>query len=176
MSHRIKQPAPRPAPPADWVPVCPFPSPTAPNSFVSGEQAADRTRVAYFRKPASDHLFACVWFGPASEGPPENVHGGAIAAVLDEAMGAVCWMNGHPVVGARITINYTHLTPLGFTGRVESWIESIERRKIFVKSRLTDEEGKVHAEGDALFIKLSPELADSLGEARKRRDRTRSQP
>ena len=169
MSHRVKQQPPLPTPAPGWVPVRPFPSPTAPNSFVSGEQAADRTRVIYFRQPPRDHLYACVWFGPASEGPPENVHGGAIAAVLDEAMGAVCWMNGHPVVGARITINYTHLTPVGFAGRVESWIETIERRKIFIKSRLTDEAGKVHAEGDALFIKLSPELADSLREARKRR-------
>jgi len=175
MSDRVKPQAPPLSPAADWVPVCPFPSPNSPNSFVSGKHAADRTRVDYYREPASDHLHACVWFGPASEGPPGNVHGGAIAAVLDEAMGAVCWMNGHPVVGARITINYAHMTPLGFAGRVESWIETIERRKMFIKSRLTDDEGKVHAEGEALFIKLSPELADSLGEARRRRDKTAAQ-
>jgi acyl-CoA thioesterase FadM len=89
--------------------------------------------------------------------------------VLDEAMGAVCWMDGHQVVGARITINYLHLTPLGFVGRVESWIENVERRKMFIRSRLTDESGKVHAEGDALFIQLSAELADTLREARTRR-------
>jgi acyl-coenzyme A thioesterase PaaI-like protein len=171
MTDRVKPHAPLLAPAEGWVPVNPFPSLTTPTSFVTGSQAADRTRVAYFREPANDHLYACVGFGPASEGPPGNVHGGAIAAVLDEAMGAVCWMNGHPVVAARITINYTSLTPLGFAGRVESWIETIARRKIFIKSRLTGEDGKVHAEGDALFIKLSPELAESLSEARKRRDR-----
>jgi acyl-coenzyme A thioesterase PaaI-like protein len=170
MSSSTKRQAPSPTPAAGWVPVRPFPSPTTPNSFVSGEQAADRTSVTYFRDPASDHLYASVWFGPSSEGPPEAVHGGAIAAVLDEAMGAVCWMNGHPVVGARITINYLQLTPLGFIGRVESWIETVERRKMFIKSRLTDETGRLHAEGDALFIKLSPELAETLSEARKRRN------
>ena len=36
-------------------------------------------------------------------GPPGHVHGGAMAAALDEAMGAVCWMNGHPVVAATIS-------------------------------------------------------------------------
>ena len=41
---------------------------------------------------------------------------------------------------------------------------------MFIKSRLTDESGKLHAEGDALFIKLSPELAETLSEARKRRN------
>ena len=169
MSTSAKRQAPPPVPAPGWVPVRPFPSQTTPNSFVSGEHAADRTSVTYFRDPADNHLYASVWFGPASEGPPEAVHGGAIAAVLDEAMGAVCWMNGHPVVGARITINYLHLTPLGFSGRVESWIENVERRTMFIKSRLTDEAGKVHAEGDALFIQLSAELANTLSDARKRR-------
>jgi acyl-coenzyme A thioesterase PaaI-like protein len=153
------------------IPVEPFPSGPSQRSFVSGSAASiERTRVHYFRDPATDHLHATVWFGPHTEGPPESVHGGAIAAVLDEAMGAVCWMNGHPVVGARITINYRHMTPLGFSGRVESWIEQIERRKIFIKSRLCDENGRVHAEGEALFIELQPDLKAKLDQARRRRD------
>jgi len=136
-------------------------------SFVSGTAAAaERTRVEYFRDPANDHLHANVWFGPHTEGPPEAVHGGAIAAVLDEAMGAVCWMTGHPVVGARITINYLHLTPLGFSGKVESWIEQIERRKIIIRSELRDSAGKVHAQGEALFIELAPEMRARLDAAR----------
>jgi acyl-coenzyme A thioesterase PaaI-like protein len=153
------------------IPVSPFPSVASPRSYVSGSAAAvERTRVEYFRDPANDHLYAEVWFGPHTEGPPESVHGGAIAAVLDEAMGAVCWMNGHPVVGARITINYLHLTPLGFAGRVESWIERIDGRKIYIKSRLSDGEGKLHADGEALFIKLPPEMKARLDEARARRN------
>lgn len=151
------------------IPTQPFPSGPAARSFVSGEAAAaERTRVEYFRSADNDHLYAKVWFGPHTEGPPDAVHGGAIAAVLDEAMGAVCWMNGHPVVGARITINYLHMTPLGFAGHVESWIEQIERRKIFLKSRLSDGTGKIHAEGEALFIQLGPELKARLDEARSR--------
>jgi acyl-coenzyme A thioesterase PaaI-like protein len=152
-----------------WEPVRPFPGLASTESFVSGAGAADRTRVTYYRAQESDHLFATVWFGPGSEGPPESVHGGAIAAVLDEAMGGVCWMNGHPVVGARIAINYLHMTPLGFGGRVESWIENIEGRKIFIKSRLTDASGKAHAEGDALFIKLQPETIEKMDRARRAR-------
>ena len=118
------------------------------------------------RRPTTEErtattCYACVWFGPSAEGPPDSVHGGAIAAVLDEAMGAVCWMNQHPVVGARITINYRHMVPLGFSGRVESWIDHIERRKCFITSRLTDEHGKVYAEGEALFVQLTPEQIEA---------------
>ena len=155
--------------PSDWQPVTPFPAGPATHSFVSGSAARDRTRVEYFRKADSDHLYACVWFGPTSEGPPDSVHGGAIAAVLDEAMGAVCWMNQHPVVGARITINYRHMVPLGFSGRVESWIDHIERRKCFITSRLSDEAGKIYAEGEGLFIKLTPEQIEASLRARARR-------
>jgi acyl-coenzyme A thioesterase PaaI-like protein len=139
---------------------------------VSGAAAAaERTKVEYFRDPASDHLHATVRFGPFTEGPPESVHGGAIAAVLDEAMGAVCWMNGHHVVAARLTINYRHLTPLGFEGRVESWIEHIDRRKLFIRSRLADSEGKVHAEGEALFIELLPDMKARMERLRAKRAR-----
>ena len=155
---------------SDWIPVFPFPSGPSTRSFVSGTAAAaERTRVEYFRHPSNDHLYAKVRFGPHTEGPPESVHGGAIAAVLDEAMGAVCWMNGHPVVAARITINYRHLTPLGFEGQVESWIDHIDRRKIFSRSRLADAQGKVHAEGEALFIELLPDMKAKLDAARARR-------
>jgi acyl-coenzyme A thioesterase PaaI-like protein len=160
-------------PAEDWEPVQPFPTGPPTRSFVSGTAAIDRTRVAYYRKASSDHLHVCVWFGPGSEGPPNSVHGGAIAAVLDEAMGAVCWMNGHPVVGARITINYLQLTPVGFAGRVESWIDRIEGRKCFISSRLTDESEKVYAAGEALFIKLTPEQLQRAAEAREKRDTSR---
>jgi acyl-coenzyme A thioesterase PaaI-like protein len=156
-----------------WEPVQPFPSGPPTHSFVSGTAAMDRTRVTYFRTASSDHLHACVWFGPGSEGPPDSVHGGAIAAVLDEAMGAVCWMNGHAVVGARITINYLRLTPVGFAGRVESWIDRIEGRKCFITSRLTDESDNIYAAGEALFIKLTPEQLERAATAREKRAITR---
>lgn len=152
------------------VPINPFPSATGSLSYVSGSAAAEtRTRVEYFRDPERDHLHATVWFGPQTEGPPDSVHGGAIAAVLDEAMGAVCWMNGHPVVGARISINYLQLTPVGFSGRVEAWITRIEGRKIFITSQLTSEDGTRHADGEALFVELSPEMKATLDAARQRR-------
>jgi acyl-coenzyme A thioesterase PaaI-like protein len=84
-------------------------------------------------------------------------------------MGASCWMNQHPVVGARITINYRHMVPIGFNGRVEAWIDHIERRKCFIRSRLTDEAGKIYAEGEGLFIKLTPEQIEVSMRARARR-------
>ena len=87
--------APIATPEAGWEPVEPFPS--ADDTFLS---EGDRVRLAYFRKPDEPILYAKAWFGSKTMGPPGHVHGGAMAATLDEAMGAVCWMNGHPVVAA----------------------------------------------------------------------------
>lgn len=126
-------------------------------SFVSGTAAAaTRTQVDYFRHPGTTHLYARVTFGPETEGPPGAVHGGAIAAVLDEAMGAACWLQGHPVLGARIAIDYKRLTPLGFVGEVESWIERIDGRKIFLQAQLRDGDGAVYAVSEGLFVERRP--------------------
>ena len=93
--------APTATPEPGWEPVEPFPSPE--DTFLAD---GDRVRLAYFRKPDEPDLYAKAWFGAKTMGPPGHVHGGAMAATLDEAMGAVCWMNGHHVVAATITITF----------------------------------------------------------------------
>jgi acyl-coenzyme A thioesterase PaaI-like protein len=91
------------------------------------------------------------------------VHGGAIAAVLDEAMGAVCWMLGHRVLGARITVNYLQRTPLGFDGWVDAWIERVEGRKVFIAARLMDGQGARYADSEGLFVMLRPDALVAPG-------------
>ena len=44
--------------------------------------------------------------GPPIEGPPGHAHGGSMAAVLDEAMGAAAWMEGHLVVAVRLATSF----------------------------------------------------------------------
>jgi hypothetical protein len=77
--------APVARPESGWEPVIPFPSPE--ETFL---HKGDRVRLAYFRKPNEPELYAKAWFGKKTMGPPGHVHGGAMAAALDEAVGAVC--------------------------------------------------------------------------------------
>lgn len=149
-------PAPPFTPLPGWVPVQPFPELSASRSFVSSDPGGDRLRVAYFRMPDDTHLYGRAWFGPGAEGPPRSAHGGAVAAVLDEAMGGVCWMNGHHVVAARIGITYLHILPLGTDATIEAWLEAVDGRKVGVRSRLADDAGTVYAEGEGLFVVLRP--------------------
>jgi acyl-coenzyme A thioesterase PaaI-like protein len=95
-------------------------------------------------------------------GPPGHVHGGAMAATLDEAMGAVCWMNGHHVVAATITISFLSMLPIETETIVEATIERVEGRKIHLRSRLKDPSGRIVTEGSGLFIVLKEEALKAL--------------
>ena len=126
-------------------------------SFVSGEPEGDRLRIRYFRPPQGDRLMARVWFGPGAEGPPNYAHGGSAAAVLDEVMGTACWMSGHPVVAAQITINFRRSVPLHAVHTVEAWVHRVEGRKIHAGGRICDREGTAFVEGEGLFVELTAE-------------------
>lgn len=145
-----------------WIPVDPFPN--AQGTFLVATADDERTRIAYFRRPGADTLYARAWFGPRTLGPPGHVHGGAIAAVLDEAMGAVCWMNGHPTVAAQITIAFVGMLPLDTETTVESWIESVDGRKVRLRSTVKTLLGDSIAEGQGLFVILKDETLKSLND------------
>ena len=126
-------------------------------SFVSGEPGGDRLRIRYFRPPLKDRLWGRVWFGPGAEGPPAHAHGGAAAAVLDEVMGTGCWLAGHPVLAAKITIDFRASVPLYEVHTAESWVERSEGRKVYTKSRLTTRDGTLLTAGEGLFVEIGRE-------------------
>ena len=107
-------------------------------------------------------MYAKAWFGAKTMGPPGHVHGGAMAATLDEAMGAVCWMNGHKVVAATITINFLAMLPIETETIVEARIERIEGRKVQLRSSIKNPSGLIVAEGSGLFIVLKDDALRAL--------------
>jgi acyl-coenzyme A thioesterase PaaI-like protein len=133
-----------------WVPVEPFPSPEG--TFLA---ESNHVRLAYFRKPGDGTLFAKAWFGSKTMGPPGHVHGGAMAATLDEAMGAAAWMNDHKCVAATITIDFVAMLPIETETIVEAGIERVDGRKVHLRGSIKNPSGQVVAEGSGLFIVLS---------------------
>lgn len=129
----------------------------SPRSFVSGDPSPDRIRIRYYRRKEDGALVGKCWFGPGTQGPPGNAHGGSIAAVLDEAMGAAVWISGHMAVAATLTTQFRRLLPVGSVVRVECWVESVEGRKVRARGRLMDEAGQTFSEGECLLIELEPE-------------------
>ena len=120
--------------------------------FVSGDPEGNRFRVRYFRDQAQQ-LRARIWFGPETEGPPGNAHGGAIAAVLDEVLGLAAWATGFPIVVGNLNVSFRGLLPIEQVVTVETDIISIAGRKIMVHGRICRGE-TVYAEGECLCITL----------------------
>jgi len=80
------------------------------------------------------------------------VHGGASAAILDEAMGKVVWLAGLQVVLATMTVDYAQPTPLGVRARAEAWIERVEGRKAYAAAHLLLPDGSVVVRATGLYI------------------------
>lgn len=110
--------------------------------FVDGEGAA----IATLRMPRR------------FQGPHGFVHGGVIAAVLDEAMSKAIHASAH---GAKIMAltrqmetEYLRPTPLGAVLTLRGLQDRVEGRKHFCSGTLSDAGGHVLARGKALFIAI----------------------
>lgn len=139
-----------------WEPVKAFRLEGGRGSFVSGDPEGDTLRVAYFRD-AEGNLVGRVWFGPGALGPPGHAHGGSMAAVLDEAMGAAVWMHDRPSVAVNLNTDFRRMLPLGTDAYLEAGIERSEGRKVFTRGRIHDGEGTVFCEATGVFLHLEPE-------------------
>lgn len=126
-------------------------------TFVSGEPEGGRLRVAYFRREQDERLVGRAWFGPGSIGPPGHAHGGSMAAVLDDAMGAAAWLAGYPAVAVNLQTNFRRMLPIGTDSLMEAWVERVDQRKVTTRGVITDEKGEPFADAEALFLILDQE-------------------
>jgi acyl-coenzyme A thioesterase PaaI-like protein len=137
---------------ADWVPFDAASLVGESLRFVSGEPDGDRFRVRYYRDN-EQQLQARIWFGPETEGPPGNAHGGSMAAVFDEVLGLAAWAAGYSIVVGNLNVSFRNLLPLQKVVTVESRVISAEGRKVLVHGRIYCKK-KVYAEGECLCITL----------------------
>lgn len=105
-------------------------------SFVVGQPQAERLQIRYFFRSTDGRLFANIMTGKKAQGPPGHVHGGASAAIMDDAMGVMIWLNHHAVLTANLSVNYKKPFPLEQEAILEAWIEKVEGRKIFAAAEI----------------------------------------
>jgi acyl-coenzyme A thioesterase PaaI-like protein len=126
-------------------------------AFITGDRSDDRIKGRYYQKDSDNSFVARVWFGPSTEGPAGFVHGGSMAAVLDEAMGASVWLLGYTAVAAKITVKYRMMLPLGTVTTVEAKVKSINGKKVITNGEIYDETGTVYTESEGLYINIPSE-------------------
>ncbi len=92
--------------------------------------------------------------GSAYEGPPNLVHGGVSALVLDHMLGEAASEGlSKPRFTGTITVRYLRGTPLGPL-RCEAWIERKEGVKVFARGSISDDAG-ITVEAEGVFIEPS---------------------
>ncbi len=132
-------------------------------SIASGVGTAAQIRIRIFKCVADGHLVGRAWFGDGANGPPLHVHGGAAAYVLDEAMGAVGWMNDYPVVAAKLEFEYLQMSPLKVDLHIEAKITSATDRRVFIACELKTPDGVSCVRGKGEFAILSQKKIGALG-------------
>ena len=89
--------------------------------------------------------------GAAYEGPPNHVHGGISALILDHILGEAASDGGNrPLFTGTITLKYLRGTPLGAL-RSEAWVERVEGVKTYARGFISDADGPT-VEADGVFI------------------------
>src|SRR3972149_353260 len=93
----------------------------------------------------------------AQQGPPQLAHGGASAAILDEAMGLVVWAAGHKVAAVNLEINSHKPLPLHQPLTLAARITETDERKIFSTGEIRRPDGAIAVSGRGIYV-VAPQL------------------
>ncbi len=96
-----------------------------------------------------------VTFDYQYEGPPTCVHGGVIAELFDELMGAANVIADKPAMTGTLTVRYRKPTPLLTPLDLVARCQRSEGRKVHTWAAIYHE-GAITAEANGLFIEVRP--------------------
>ncbi len=119
--------------------------------FVCGTENPRSLGITWFLND-ENVIVAEYVFDLGQQGPPGHVHGGASAAVLDEAMGAAVWRAGHSVAAANLEINYKKPLPLGQRITILARVSEVHPRKIYTTGEMLLPDGSVAVTGRGVYV------------------------
>lgn len=105
----------------------------------------------YFWK-SEDSLLGKGSFGSQFCGPPEAVHGGHVAALLDELLGVTGVVFGFGGFTGTLTVRYETTTPLDSDLHLKGWIEDVKERKVVIRGELRNDD-TICATAEGIFIR-----------------------
>ena len=94
---------------------------------------------------------------------PETVHGRIITALLYEIMENLMYKQGTITMMRGMEAKVGSPASVGKKLLAESWLEERSGRELSVHNELTDEDGKLIAQGSVSLVVLSQEQIDRMG-------------
>lgn len=132
---------------------------------IRGEEKLEHYEL-YIKKDRQA-LSAKARFGHRATGHPTIVHGGAIAALLDDSFGCLFLSQGASGFTASLNLQYKKPLPAARDFIVDASIDRVEqsksgKSKVFMKGIVRDAENEsiIYTEAEALFIATTAGLAD----------------
>lgn len=99
-------------------------------------------------------------------GYPGAVHGGVLAAALDECMGwAAALSIGRMCLTGELTVRYIDRAPVDESLTVVAEVLRSHRRMVHARGRIVNAAGKVFVQGDGRFLPLSVEQTLAVDDA-----------
>ena len=110
--------------------------------------------------PVAGELISLLYLGRGMNGHADIVHGGVIAAILDDTMGTIARSHrtpGLPAFTAYMTVQFKKPLPTPGAVLCRSWLERRSSgKKLFLRARVEDGEGGVYAEAECLYVEVWP--------------------
>ncbi|RME92273.1 MAG: PaaI family thioesterase [Candidatus Hydrogenedentota bacterium] len=99
---------------------------------------------------------------PYLKGAPGYMHGGAIATLLDEAQGALCYHLGHMIMTDKLTIKYHKATPLGEEIYIRCWVTAVRKRRMYTRGIIYNKDEEVLVSSSAVWYLLPERVLRKL--------------
>jgi uncharacterized protein (TIGR00369 family) len=149
----MQHPAPQPKPMNPHEKATPMAHGAQNNCFGCGLDNSDGLRLEFYRE--EDGTVVCFVEIPSKyEGPPNYVHGGVIATLLDEAMSKAVRAKNVPAMTRSMEIDYRRPVPSRTPLRIEGVLVRSEERKHWTEARILDGKGTILADGKGLFVQV----------------------
>jgi uncharacterized protein (TIGR00369 family) len=122
--------------------------------FGCGGANARGMQLTFEQDDAKQRICGIIRLNADYQGGPGFVHGGIIAALLDEVMAKVNRFAGDHAVTAELTVEYRRPVPVDRDLIVEGWEVGREGRKRSRQGEIRDASGAVLARGRGSFIEV----------------------
>lgn len=130
------------------------------SNYVGGDwENGFGVRFSHSHDENKDTFIAKFTFLKRHQGPPMIAHGGAIAALLDEAMTAAAAHKVRlPAFTVQMDISYRAPVFLNTEVTIIGQLIKIEGRKVFIEAQVILTDGTIATEAKGLFIRMDMEV------------------
>ncbi len=137
--------------------------PNSKNCFVCGRENPYGLKLKFYETQPGEVIVETT-IPEQYQGYPGVVHGGIVAAMLDEVMGRV-HMGGNPprfMFTARLNIRYRKNVPVGQVLRVIGHAGKSKEHSAVANGQIFGPDGDLLAEGDALLVNVPDDVTNTV--------------